>query len=211
MMRSILLVLFILTLGTLFSQELYLRGGPTSKHYSTALKSKSLIGFQASLGTSMQTKFAFNLDFSFFPINTQFDTEQGKTHIYNEANDTLVNYSGRGIFSFRMSPYILRLNRKRNEVSLGLRFGIDKPIGNRKNTLIEYDIKDQLSSINLGAFLEYHYHINHKHSLFINAGGDLNLFGAFDNSSKEYSRLIKGLKPITGFIHIGYAFIFIRA
>ena len=199
------------TLNISFGQDLYIRGGIASKHYSSHVGNTNLTGFQVSLGTSFQSKASFNLDFSYFPINTQFYTGEDKMNIYKVPKDTLVNYSGKGLFSFMLSPYVYKLISKKNEFSFGLRFGINKAIGNRNNTLIEYDVKYELGSLSLGAFLEYHYYINHKHSLFLNGGADINSFGFMDNSPSQYTRMIIGLKPITGFINIGYAFVFIRA
>jgi hypothetical protein len=187
-----------------------LRAGPSLRNYFSEAGTTKLFGVQSSIGIGKRSGMAFNLDLSYFPINSKFYAENSYPSNIN-TKDTLVNFSGRGIFSFRVSTYLLKLSRKRHEMAFGIRFGIDKALGNRKNTDPEFDIREGLNSMNAGALFEYHYYINHKHSIFINAGADANLFGVLDNSSIFYSNSIKGLKPITLFINIGYAFVFLKA
>ncbi|RFC53309.1 hypothetical protein DXU93_13990 [Brumimicrobium aurantiacum] len=192
---------------TTFSQNIYVRGGLYSQRY---LSSNGVIhptGFQFSLGTN-QTDSKFNLDFAFTPINTTFYTGNGKNALfYTETLDTTVNYSAKAIFSFKFSVYAFIISKGKHNGSLGVRAGIDKPFGDRENTAIEFDVKDKLSSMNIGVFGEYQYKFNHKQSVFLNAGIDLHLFGVIDDSPMEYSRRIKGLRPVKETICIGYSHI----
>lgn len=203
------LTIYLCFTGIVFSQDFYFRAGLSSRHYSSDVGFTNLIGFQSSVGIGKQSNMAFNVDISYFPVKTKFYVEND--YPTNNIEDTLVNFSGRGVFSLRISPYVLKISRKRHVLALGLRLGLDKVLGDRKNTEAEYDIREGLNSMNAGASIEYHYYINHKHSLFINAGADANLFGVLDNSSLLYSNSIKGLNPITTFINIGYAFVFLKA
>lgn len=206
-MRKALFLLLILTCSFSYSQNVYLRGGLITQRYISDNGALYLPGIQLSAGTNQKDS-KFNLDFSYTPINTNFQTVNGtKAILYEEKLDTLVNYSAQGIFSFRFSAYAFIFSKSHHSGSLAFTGGVDKPLGDRKNTLPELDVKDYLGSLNIGAFGEYQYMITQKHSVFINAGVGLHLFGILGNSSIYNSRKIKGLRPIKEVFNIGYSYV----
>ncbi|HLV43049.1 MAG TPA: hypothetical protein VKY37_12270 [Brumimicrobium sp.] len=209
MIKSVLLLLFTFTIGLAFTQDLFGRAGVGSKHYSSEAGKTNLVGVQASIGISKQEKSTFSFDFGYFPINTKFIARHMEPFTDQSEKDSLVNFSGKGVASLHLSFHLLTINRERQEFSLGMRVGFAKSVGNRNNTPMEWNIKDKLNSMSIGAIIEYHYYINLRHSLFVNGGVDLNYFYK-NNSKNPFENSIIGLSNFTGFINIGYAFVFLR-
>lgn len=211
MMKPLLmLLLFICSVGSAYSQDFYSRFGLITKSYSSDVGITHLLGFQASVGVGGQNAGAFSIDLGLLPINTEFYSGDKNPSIYTLSEDTLVEFSSKGIFTMRFSIQFLRITRKKHEVSFGIQVGFDNSFGNRNNVPIEYDISHGLNSLNIGAHIEYHYYFNHQHSVFFNIGSDVNFFGVNDKSPLGIIREISGLKPLTGFLGIGYAFVFLR-